>query len=395
MKVLFVHDHIFYVSEDAVFSPGRFAASVWSRFLDTDLVDEVRVVSRGQRLTGNTSGLVQSSVPMVTFDPLYQVKGGADYFRYSSEIKAKLRKHVQEVDVVVIRVPSFIGLAAYSVCRELDKPHIAEVVGCAWDSMWSYGNSAGRLLAPIMLSKTRNVVKQSVGCLYVTRDFLQKKYPFSGDITENASNVHISKASPEILATRLDELKLKSNRSVFKIGMLSNVSVKYKGFDVALKALRQLKDRRPEVNFNLLLAGGGSPDYVRGLIQNLGLDNEVQLVGQLASGEEVLSFLDSLDVFLQPSRQEGLPRSVIEAMSRGCPVLASSAGGIPELLDSEFLHAPGDANKLCSDLERVHDDSDLRAEMAQKNFEQAEAYTDDSLSKRRVDFYTNVFRSIK
>lgn len=58
MKVLFVHDHIFYVSEDAVFSPGRFAASVWSRFLDTDLVDEVRVVSRGQRLTGNTSGLV-------------------------------------------------------------------------------------------------------------------------------------------------------------------------------------------------------------------------------------------------------------------------------------------------------------------------------------------------
>lgn len=50
---------------------------------------------------------------------------------------------------------------------------------------------------------------------------------------------------------------------------------------------------------------------------------------------------------------------------------------------------------LCSDLERVHDDSDLRAEMAQKNFEQAEAYTDDSLSKRRVDFYTNVFRSIK
>lgn len=42
MKVLFVHDHIFYVSEDAVFSPGRFAASVWSRFLDTDLVDEDR-----------------------------------------------------------------------------------------------------------------------------------------------------------------------------------------------------------------------------------------------------------------------------------------------------------------------------------------------------------------
>lgn len=395
MKLLFVHDHMFHVLNDVVYSPGRFGKCVWSRFFDTGLIEVVWVVSRGIKLNVLEPGLVVSSAEGVIFDPIYKVRGGVDYLRYSSEIKGILREHIRQVDVVVIRVPSHLGAHAHAACIDLGKPYIAEVVGCAWDSMWHYGNLAGKILAPIKFLEMRKLVSESVATLYVTKQFLQKKYPFHGEITDNASNVHIREADSSVLADRLSTINVCSGARKFRIGMLSNVSVKYKGFDVAIRALSRLTENETGFEVELVLGGGGSSDYVNSLIKAYGMQENVRLLGQLASGEEVIKFLDSLDVFLQPSLLEGLPRSVIEAMSRACPVLASSAGGIPELIDSEFLHPPGDIEKLSLDLRKVLYDANLRIFMARKNFEIAKDYTDDILNKRRVDFYTKAFNAIR
>lgn len=395
MRMLFVHDHVFKVFDGNFYSPGGLRADAWSRYFSTGVIDEVRVVARGTVLTGGQSGLVQSSRDGVFFDLLYSVKGGFDYFRYASEIKEKLRKHIREVDVVIIRVPSSIGAYAYSVCKELGKPYITEVVGCAWDSMWHYGNLAGKVLAPIKFLKMRKIVRDSTAALYVTKHFLQQKYPFPGEITENASNVHIGEVDSSVLETRLNKINSDSAERKFKIGMLSNVGVKYKGFSVAIQALKKLKESEPGIEFELLLAGGGAADYVNGLIDAHEMHGNVKLLGQLSSGQEVFDFLDGLDVLLQPSLLEGLPRSTIEAMSRGCPVLASSAGGIPELINQEFLHQPGDVEKLSRDLRKVLCDVDLQISMARRNCEIAKDYTDDVLSRRRVDFYMKAFHAIQ
>ena len=395
MRLLFVHDHMFHFEGSVAYSPGRFGKNVWSRFFDTGLIQEVRVVSRGINANGLDRGLIVSSADGVVFDPLYNVKGGVDYFLYSSEIKEKLREHIREVDVVVIRVPSSLGIYAHAICGELGKPYITEVVGCAWDSMWHYGNLAGKVLAPIKLLKMRKIVRDSTAALYVTKHFLQQKYPFPGEITENASNVHIGEVDSSVLETRLNKINSDSAERKFKIGMLSNVGVKYKGFSVAIQALKKLKESEPGIEFELLLAGGGAADYVNGLIDAHEMHGNVKLLGQLSSGREVFDFLDRLDVLLQPSLLEGLPRSTIEAMSRGCPVLASSAGGIPELINQEFLHQPGDVEKLSRDLRKVLCDVDLQISMAQRNCETAKDYTDDVLSRRRVDFYMKAFHAIQ
>lgn len=395
MRLLFVHDHMFHFHDGLAYSPGRFGNNVWTRFFDTGFIQEVRVVSRGLKDNGFVRGLVLSSAAGVVFDPLYNVKGGVDYFLYSSEIKNKLREHTREVDVVVIRLPSSLGAYAYSVCKELEKPYITEVVGCAWDSMWHYGNLAGKVLAPIKFLKMRKIVRDSTAALYVTKHFLQQKYPFPGEITENASNVHIGEVDSSVLETRLNKINSDSAERKFKIGMLSNVGVKYKGFSVAIQALKKLKESEPGIEFELLLAGGGAADYVNGLIDAYEMHGNVKLLGQLSSGQEVFDFLDGLDVLLQPSLLEGLPRSTIEAMSRGCPVLASSAGGIPELINQEFLHQPGDAEKLSRDLRKVLCDADLQISMSRRNCEIAKDYTDDVLSRRRVDFYKKAFHAIQ
>lgn len=395
MKVLFVHDHVIYKQDDVYYSPGGLKADVWARYLDTGLIDSLTIVSRGVKLEAMRDGLVKSSIPKVHFDPVYEVKGGIDYYLKASLIKNRLRKHIEQVDVVIIRAPSAFGTYAYNICQQLNKPYITEVVGCTWDSNWNYGSILGKLRAPLSFIKNKSVVKNSIASLYVTEHFLQGRYPTNATITTHASNVHIPDPDVSVLETHINRLSSVKSDHVFKLGILANIAVKYKGYDVAIEALSKLKERRSDLRFQFLIAGGGSPDYINGLIKKYNMTNEVKLLGQLASGDEVFNYLDDLDIFLQPSLTEGLPRSVIEAMSRGCPVLASSAGGIPELLNKQFLHKPGDAEKLSFDIEKLIADKELRVKAAKQNFERSKDYTDSVLSQRRLDFYKKAFELIK
>ena len=391
MKALFVHDHIIYEYDNVFFSPGGLKKEVWRRYLDTFLLDELVVVSRGMRLSNERDGFVLSSTEKVQFDPLYHVKGGIDYYRYAKDIKVQLRRHIREVDIVIIRAPSAFGSYAYEICNQLNKPYITEVVGCTWDSNWNYGNILGKLRAPLSYIQNKKLIKNSLATLYVTEGFLQKRYPTEAYITTNASNVHIPLPEINVLSKHLERLENTSSSHVFKLGILASIAVKYKGYDVAIEALYKLKARRPELKFQFLIAGGGDPEHVNSLITKYGMENEVKRLGQLAPGSEVFDYLDDLDVYLQPSLTEGLPRSVIEAMSRGCPVLASSAGGIPELLNDSFLHKPGNAKKLSIDIEKLLLDSQLRIKAAKENFEKSKEYADKILSQRRLDFYKQAF----
>ena len=72
----------------------------------------------------------------------------------------------------------------------------------------------------------------------------------------------------------------------------------------------------------------------------LDLRDRIVSRGRIPTGAPIFEFLDSLDLYLQFSRGgEGLPRALVEGMSRGCPAIGSTVGGIPELL-TECLCVP-------------------------------------------------------
>ncbi|MFR9276345.1 glycosyltransferase [Finegoldia magna] len=86
---------------------------------------------------------------------------------------------------------------------------------------------------------------------------------------------------------------------------------------------------------NIILQGGGNQDYLLSIAKTYHVEDRVIFWGRL-SPEKVQEWMDKVDIYIQPSLQEGLPRSVIEAMSRGCLVLGARTG-IPELLDPRFV----------------------------------------------------------
>ena len=98
----------------------------------------------------------------------------------------------------------------------------------------------------------------------------------------------------------------------------------------------------------LTIGGNGETDHLVDQIRQYGLETMIDFVGWV-SGEQKQTLLQQADVFLLPSYSEGLPMSILEAMSYGLPIISTPVGGIPEVVTdgvNGFLVSPGDQNAL-------------------------------------------------
>jgi len=134
-----------------------------------------------------------------------------------------------------------------------------------------------------------------------------------------------------------------------------------KGIDVLLDALRTLRDTHPEAT--LECAGDGDLAEVSAKAKSIGVANAVRLHGWI-SNDARESLVARNRFFVLPSRVEGLPMSLLEAMAAGVPAIASRLGGVTEVVvdgTSGFLVAPGDKATLARSLRNVLLDDDLAA----------------------------------
>lgn len=118
----------------------------------------------------------------------------------------------------------------------------------------------------------------------------------------------------------------------------------------------------------LRIAGVGPQSYsLRALSRSLGIDDKCDFVGSYDTAEGRAAFMQTLDVFVLPSFAEGTPNSIIEAMASGVPVIATTVGGIPDIVTPEtgILVAPGDAASLAAAMTRLAEDAALRARMGE------------------------------
>lgn len=97
--------------------------------------------------------------------------------------------------------------------------------------------------------------------------------------------------------------------------------------------------------------------------------------------------MDELDVYLIPSLTEGLPRALVEAMSRGLPAIGTNTGGITELLDQEYLNQPNDYKSLAKKLTGLVSDKQKLINCAERNFANSKQFSSEVLNLRRNSFF--------
>lgn len=379
MRVAFIYDHKYYINNKKVYSSGAFTTISWRRYLTH--FEELTVVGNLEYKRINIHELNSCTHPKVNFRFVPAINSATSYLKSFFTDFQELKDIIKQHDACIIRMPGLMSANAIKICKKLNKPFAVEAVGCPWDAYWNYGKIQARLIAPLAFWQMKKWIAKSPMVLYVTKDFLQSRYPTSG-ISTNASNVMLSLMEENILAARLDQSQnLSKNRQLF--GTVGKIDFKTKGHHIAIKALSEYKKHNP--NFTWKIVGPGDKSYISNLIKQAGLEENIEILGKLSSGEAMMNFYDEIDLLIHPSLQEGLPRTVIEAMSRATPVLASSIAGIPELLPDKYLHNPGKHKQLLEQLINIQP-QELQT-MAQQNFEKAKEYQAEILERRRFEFF--------
>jgi len=109
---------------------------------------------------------------------------------------------------------------------------------------------------------------------------------------------------------------------------------KNKGIELLLEAITKLKFQIP--NVKCLIVGEGSlKEYLKFEIRHLDLQDNVLLHGWAKDAEEVATLLNQSKLLAMPSYNEGGPRVVLEAMACGVPVLATSVGIVPDVVEDK------------------------------------------------------------
>jgi glycosyltransferase involved in cell wall biosynthesis len=341
--------------------------------------------------------LVKSSHPNVRFE-LIDRFSSLKRVLSANKVKGRIQSLANEVDAIVARLPSENGLVAATLAQKIGKPCALEIVGCAWDALWNYGGIISKIYAPFAYKRMQGIVSKSDHNLYVTNCFLQKRYKGCDKAYNiSASNVHIAKFCDDILNKRIDKIK-SFNRlnDILQIGIIGNFKTKYKGIHLVIKALGFLKQRYGFQKFHFRILGKGDSEKYEKIILKYDLSDNVFFEGTLPNGQAVFEWLDKIDVYVQPSLQEGLPRSVIEAMSRASIVIGSNTGGIPELLDDRFIVSRGSFKELKMKIKEVINlSTDELIPVAQRNFFEAKKYEYGEIDKCRYEFYQHLVAKAK
>lgn len=388
MKILFAHDNRFIRHEDTYRSVGNITATTWRRFLPH--VDHIHVVSRrGQPSDVKDPGKLNiASHPCVSFE-LVERPPYHPLDRGWKETYTVLDRNIKEADAVVARIPSWIGNLAAEIAYKNNKPLAGEIIACPWDAMWNYGRFTGKVMAIRETLRLRMLVKKLDFAVYVTDEFLQRRYPTPSPST-SASNVELIPPADGILERRLD-MQVQPTPPV-RLGQIGSLAHRIKGWETAIRALSHLQHRGINAVFEIL--GPGDPAMAMRCAESHNVQNRVIAKGVLPSGQPVLDWLDSLDVYVHPSRQEGLPRSVIEAMSRALPCVCAPAGGTPELIDSRFIFPKNDDKRLADLLTNLIRNPELMHEQSRTNHNKARKFYIDHLEAHRDTIWGNFFRSV-
>ena len=308
-----------------------------------------------------------------------------DYVFMSSANKKIVSDRMHDADLVISYGSSY---DVYKLAKEQNKKFMSFVVSCAWDAYWNHG-WLGKILAPYKFLRARYTIKNSDYVLYVSNKFLQNRYPTNAKYQCGCSNVKIDKLDDCILENRLDFLN-KWNSKELKIATTGAVDVRYKGHEYVLRALYELK-QKGKTNIHYYLLGGGSPAFLKGLVAKYNLEEQVHFMG-IVPHDEVFSILDNMHIYIQPSLQEGLPRSMVEAMSRGLMCIGANTAAIPELIEPQFVTRRRSSDDIIKILETVT--KEQLVEQATRNFNEAKSYEEEKLNARRRAFFDKIINDI-
>lgn len=169
---------------------------------------------------------------------------------------------------------------------------------------------------------------------------------------------------------------------------------KMKGVDTLLTAFAQISDVRSQMSVmpHLRIVGDGSQrQHLEQLAKDVHISDRITFVGRLTPDKVADEFAQA-SVFCGLSRSEALGNVFLEAQAAGCAVVATTVGGIPDIVEDQktgLLIAPDDVDAAAGAMKRLLEDDVLRSKLAENGQKHAQNYDWGAIAERYGSVYTD------
>ena len=383
-----------------VWTRTTYPYSFWERYLK--VFERVQVVARAEMKESVDEHYRAVMGPGVQFHAVPYYLGAWQYLKVRRRVQKFLRTVIAPEAAVLCRVGSRLAEDFLPLLWKSGRPYGLEVVGDPYEAFAP--RAIKHPLRPYLRRHATRALKEqcarAAAVSYVTQQALQRRYPCGSKFAVGVSDTDLQpdwfSSLPRGFVTSdcITELRAEdctwgpkqfTSASRPRLLFVGSLEQMYKGQDILLRAVAQVQKKIP-VELRIVGAGRHRQE-LESLAESLSLGDSVHFTGELSSGAAIQSELDGATLMVLPSRTEGLPRVIVEAMARALPCIASNVGGIPELLDAEDLVPPGDADALATKIEEVLRSPSRLNRMSVRNLAKAQQFRPEVLEKRRTEFY--------
>jgi glycosyltransferase involved in cell wall biosynthesis len=170
------------------------------------------------------------------------------------------------------------------------------------------------------------------------------------------------------------------------VGLIGSVGRLYpqKGYDELIRAVALMKQSYARPLRCVILGHGPEQGRLTALIDELGVAEQVQLLGRRG---DIADVVRALDVAVLSSRYEGMPLAIIEYMAGGAPIVSTAVGGVPELIEDGvhgLLVRPDDPAELAAGIQRLLEDRALARRLGEAARQRQRANYDLDVVVRRL-----------
>jgi lipopolysaccharide/colanic/teichoic acid biosynthesis glycosyltransferase len=385
MNLIYVLDYRFTRTPDGIiWTDTAYDEVFWEPYLQ--VFDQVTLIGRVRDVPEKAPDWLRVNSNQVAVEPLPHYLGPIEFLKRSRQIRASMRKTLEQPGAVILRVPSQLSVVAASELRKIGKPYGVEVVGDA-SAAFAPGvvDVAGRALLRQWFTRSqKKICRNAIAASYVAQCLHHRYPPQDGAAKLVCSDVRLDREwmRPEPRAYE------RPGRHIVTVATLSQT---YKGIDVLLRALAECRGK----GFALTLTIVGHGKYqesLERLAAELKIDSCVRFIGCLPWGQGLMDQLDSADLFVLPSRVEALPRALLEAMARALPAIATNVGAVSELLPTDQLAEPGEVDELAQQMMNACNSPGRLTCMSGRSLTTARQYGWNLLSRRWHKFHSELAR---
>lgn len=355
--------------------------------------DNVKVAARVQDGHEEKENLKPVEGEGVSVIPLPNVGSPLDILKEIACIRRAVKAALADGPAIILRVPGIVSSIVWLWVIGRRKYGV-EVVGDPKEvfsegSVEMKGRGVYKLIGTYLL---RLQCRHSVAAAYVTAEILQERYPSKG-LRVHYSTVsldHDAYIAEAAIAKRLERTRNRlAGSGPVVVSCIGTLEQRYKGQDLLIEAVRLARGKGYLIDA-VLIGDGKYREMFEEMVSKYELEEAVIFKGHISDRNEIIRLLDESDIYCQPSRTEGMPRATIEAMARGLPVIATSVGGLVEIVPKEGRIVGTSSLELASLLIDLLKNPSRLERIAVEGFKTSGEYSYSTMKARRDSFYDSL-----